>query len=272
MLRREFLKKSVPVLLLLANGKIAYAAGSDLAEKRKKSILRFAVASDGHYGQPETSYEDDFKRIVEQINFQHKKQPLQCTIINGDIIHNDPVFLPPAKQHLDQLKMPYYVTQGNHDQVNASEWQQVWQLPVNHSFTIKGQAFILATTSNIKGEYLCPDLSWLEQRLEEYRQAANIFIFIHITQMKWTQHGIDSPAFTDLLKKYKNIRAVFHGHDHIQDDIKVQDGIPYLFDGHFGGNWGTAYKGFRIVELLADNTIATYMLNPTAKLYEQVLT
>ena len=44
------------------------------------------------------------------------------------------------------------------------------------------------------------------------------------------------------------------------------------FDAHFGGNWGTTYRGFRIVEVMNDNSVLTYILNPTDKLNEQILT
>src|SRR5690606_24792580 len=96
----------------------------------------------------------------------------------------------------------------------------------------------------------------------------NIFIFIHITPVKWTKHGIDCPEFIDLLKQYKNVRAVFNGHDHDQDGVKIRENIPFLFDSHIGGSWGTAYKGFRIVELGKDNTAVTYILNPINKINE----
>jgi hypothetical protein len=44
--------------------------------------------------------------------------------------------------------------------------------------------------------------------------------------------------------------------------------IPYLFDSHIGGNWGTAYKGFRVVELMDDGSLVTYMMNPTERINE----
>jgi len=49
------------------------------------------------------------------------------------------------------------------------------------------------------------------------------------------------------VKKYKNIKAVFHGHEHDQDGVAMENGIPYLFDSHIGGNWGTSYRGFRVL-------------------------
>ena len=128
----------------------------------------------------------------------------------------------------------------------------------------------MATTSNEKGEYVCPNITWMKEMLNNYKKAENIFIFIHITPVKWTKHGIDCPDFIELLKEYPNVRLVCNGHDHDQDDLKVKNSIPYLFDGHVGGSWGTDYRGFRMVELLKDNSIATYMLNPTDKIKEHL--
>jgi len=64
-----------------------------------------------------------------------------------------------------------------------------------------------------------------------------------------------------LLHAYPNIKAVFHGHDHSLDAVRYTNGLPHFFDSHFGGNWGTAYKGYRVVEIKADNQIYTYQVN-----------
>ena len=268
--RRKFLKGSVPVLMLLASGESVYSFLKPGAGILKKSKLRIAVCSDGHYGQPKTDYDNYFKEIITHINSQHKQTPFDCCVFNGDIIHNDPVFLKPVKSLLDKLKMPYYVTQGNHDMVSEQHWLDTWKMPVNHYATINGQVLLMGTTSNIKGEYVCPNLSWMKEMLEQNKNASNIFIFIHITPVKWTKHGIDCPEFMELLKNYKNVRLVCNGHDHDEDDLKTQNSIPYLFDGHIGGSWGTSYRGYRVIELLKDNSIATYMLNPTDKIKEHI--
>lgn len=269
--RRQFIRNSTPLLLLLTNGKMLYRSALSLNSTHNKVKFRFAVASDGHFGQPKTSWESDYTSIIQNINAQHKTHKLKACIVNGDIIHNDPAMLPLAKQQLDQLKMPYYVTQGNHDMVNEEVWKNTWNMPFNHSFVVDKQVFLLATTSNEKGEYLCPDLDWMRAQLEKYKHAPNVFIAIHITPVKWTDNAKDCPEFISLLKDYKNVRAVFNGHDHDQDDMKEKEGIPFLFDSHIGGNWGTTYKGFRMVEVMQDNTIATYILNPETKLNEHIL-
>jgi hypothetical protein len=192
-------------------------------------------------------------------------------MINGDIIHDDKKWYPDAKKALDKLAVKYYVSQGNHDHVTPEEWQSVWNMPVNHDFSIGKNAVLIGTTSNEQGTYLCPDLAWFTQKLEENKKRKNIFVFIHINPVKQTANAVDCPEFFELLSKYKNIRAVFNGHDHDQDNIKMKEKIPFIFDAHFGGNWGTDYRGFRIVELKKDNSILTYILNPTDKLNEQTI-
>ena len=114
-------------------------------------------------------------------------------------------------------------------------------------------------------------MKWFAEKLEVHKKQKNIFIFIHINPGKLTKNAVDSPAFFDLLAKYKNVKAIFNGHDHDEDNIKMKNDIPFIFDAHFGGNWGTAYRGFRIVELRKDNSLLTYILNPTDKLNVQTL-
>ncbi|HEX6222950.1 MAG TPA: metallophosphoesterase, partial [Chryseolinea sp.] len=109
-------------------------------------------------------------------------------------------------------------------------------------------------------------LKWMKARLEANKKQDNVFIFIHIPQAKWTKNGIETPEFFDVLKNYKNVRAVFHGHEHDQDGVKTVNNLPFMFDSHFGGSWGTSYRGFRVVELVKQNSFLTYIMNPTEKI------
>ena len=269
MKRKEFLRLSVPAFLLLANGRIVKATNYWLSEEHRRKVkLRFVVASDGHYGQPNTEYENYFATVVSRINEEHKKNPFSFCVINGDIIHDDKTHFPAAEKALDKLALKYYVSQGNHDHVTAPEWQTIWNMPVNLDFTIKKNSFLIATTSNETGVYLCPDLAWFRQKLEEHKGQKNIFIFIHINPGKLTKHAVNCPELFELFAKHKNIRAVFNGHDHDEEGIKMRDVVPFVFDAHFGGNWGTSYRGFRIVELIKDNSVMTYIMNPEEKINE----
>lgn len=269
--RRSFIKDiSVAGTILLTGGFNPITAARVFA-LRKKVRLRFIVASDGHYGQAQTASDQFFETFVEKANQFHKKNLVDFCVVNGDIIHDKKDFLIKAKNKIDVLNMPYYVTKGNHDMVSDAYWKEVWKIPVNHFITVKGNALILATTSNEKGDYLSPDLNWMKERLEESKAYKNVFIFIHIPQAKWTANAIDTPPFFELLKNYTNVRSVFHGHEHDQDGVRMHNGVPFLFDAHFGGNWGTPYKGFRVVEVLKDNSIITYIMNPDILIKEEHL-
>lgn len=268
--RRSFLKNVSLATAFFAVGGFKEIGASVVFENRKNVALRFVVASDAHYGQPGTTYDAMIEKITTQINMFHKETPIDFCVINGDIIHNEKHLLPLAKQKLDALNPKYYVTRGNHDMVTADYWQEVWGMPLNHMVEIKKNAIILGDTSNEDGKYLSPDLNWLAKQLEANKQKKNVFLFLHIPQKAWTANAIDTPGFEALVNQYPNITAIFHGHEHDQDGVKLLGSrqVPCLFDAHMGGNWGTSYKGFRVVEVLKDGTLLSYMMNPSLKINE----
>ena len=254
----------------------------NLAESRRKFIKNVSFASVlfltggmkslsaaevfQHYGQAKTPFDDNINTAIQQINQFHHEHHLHFCVMNGDLIHNDKSFMPQIKTKLDGLKMRHYVTRGNHDMVSLEEWEQVWQTPTHHDAVINNNALIFGDSSNEKGEYISPNLDWLENKFIEHQDKKNILLFIHIPQIVTLPSGINTPSFLSLLKKYKNIKAVFHGHDHMQDTAKVIEGVPFIYDSHVGGDWGTTYHGFRVVEIMKDNTLVTYMMNPTTKM------
>jgi 3',5'-cyclic AMP phosphodiesterase CpdA len=266
--RRTFLKSFSITTAWLLGGGIEEVTASEALSMKGKVVFRFAVASDGHYGQENTTFDDFFAQLTKHINLFHHHSHLQACVINGDIIHDEKEFLTAAKKKLDLLKVPYYVTKGNHDMVSKDYWEEVWKVGVNYEAVFHKNTFLMLNTSNTVGAYLSPDLEWLQRKLEKHKHQKNIFLFLHIPQYKWTQNAIDTPAFFELIKKYSNVKAVFHGHEHDQDGVKIMNNVPYLFDSHFGGNWGTSYRGFRVVELLDDNSMLTYIMNPVNKINE----
>ena len=264
--RREFIKNISAASLVLMGGNVLFLSSAKAEILNRKSIFRFVVASDGHYGQEGTDFDLNYSNLVKNITSFHTESPIEFCVINGDIIHDGKDFLLPAKRLLDALPVKYYVTKGNHDMVSDSYWKEVFGMPVNHDVQIGKNVLLLATTSNEKGDFLSPDLPWLQTKLDAYKNKLNIFVFIHIPQAKWTKWAIETPDFFALVKSYKNIRGVFHGHEHEEDGVRKVEHIPYMFDAHFGGNWGTVYKGFRVVELMKDQSLLTYIMNPTERI------
>lgn len=266
MKRREFLRQITVGGFLVVNGNL-FSTLFNLSDE--DVIFRFTVASDGHFGQEDTSYENYFSTIVDKINKYHSVAPSEFVVYNGDIIHDDPTFINPAYQALSKSELPFYVTKGNHDMVTPEVWEETWGYPQNHAIEFEDRVVLLGTTSNVDGDYLCPDNQWFQQQLNTYKKANEIYIFLHITPNNWTDNGIDCPAFHNLLAGYDNITAVFNGHDHHEDGIKIEGEIPFMFDGHFGGSWGTDYRGFRVVEKLKDGTLRTYLMDPDQKIKQK---
>ena len=264
--RRDFIKHISSASLVLLGGNVINLTAAEAANLRRESSLRFVIASDGHYGQEGTESDLFYETLVKHVSDFHANNKLDFCVINGDVIHDGKDLLVPAKKHLDKLPVQYYVTKGNHDMVGDDYWNEVWGMPANHSVALKKNTFLFATTSNEKGEYLSPDLEWMKAKLEANKKQDNVFVFIHIPQTKWTKNAIETPAFMELLKQYRNVRGVFHGHEHDQDGVKMLHNIPYLFDSHFGGSWGTTYRGFRVVELVKEKSFLTYIMNPTEKI------
>ena len=266
MKRRDFIKHISSASLVMLGGNVINLTAADAADLRKNTLLRFVVASDGHYGQQGTESDSFYETLVKHVSEFNATNKLDFCVINGDIIHDGKDLLVTAKKHLDKLPAKYYVTKGNHDRVSDQYWNEVWGIPVNHEVRLKENTLLLATTSNEDGDYLSPDLDWMKSKLESNKKQKNVFISIHIPQAKWTKNGIDTPAFFEMLKSYKNVRGVFHGHEHDQDGVKTVDNLPFMFDSHFGGSWGTSYRGFRVVELVKDKSFLTYIMNPTEKI------
>ena len=266
MKRREFIRTVSSASLVLLGGNVITLTPAQAAHLRSKSALRFVVASDGHYGEKGTEFDHHFQNLVKHVSSFHEQNRLDFCVINGDLIHDEQDLLIPAKKHLDRLPVKYYVAKGNHDKVSDQYWNEIWGMPVNHEVILKKNTLLLATTSNQNGEYLSPDLTWMKTKLDANRVQENIFIFLHIPQGKWSNNAIDTPGFFELLRNYKNVKGVFHGHEHDHDEVKMQDGIPFMFDSHFGGSWGTTYRGFRVVELAKDNSFVTYIMNPNDKI------
>ncbi len=262
--RRGFLRLTYKTVILIGAGNALQSFSADHFElpPQEQLRLRFAVASDGHYGQPDTSYTDHHDEMVGWLNDEKSKRGVDFTVINGDIIHDDPAFLPEAKKKYDSLKMPYYVSHGNHDKTDAVSWEKLWKIPLHHAFENKETGFLILNTADDSGKYICPDIEWTKEHLNRYASKEQLFVFMHITPFKWTKNGIDCPEIVDLFNRQTNLKAVFHGHDHDQDDVKENNGKHYFFDAHIAGNWGTAYRGYRIVEVLKNGSILTYQMNP----------
>jgi len=262
--RRSFLKLTLKGAVIIGAGNAvqSFASGSFILPSKDKIALRFAIASDGHYGQPNTMYDPKHDELINWLNAEQKQRGVDFTMINGDLFHDDITMLPVIKQKLDKLSMPFYVSHGNHDKATETQWQQTWNMPFHYSFEQKDAAFIVLNTADETGKYICADVDYTKDELEKYKAKKQLFVFMHITPFTWTKGGLACPDITALFEKQENLKAIFHGHDHDQDAVKENNGKHYFFDSHIAGNWGTDYRGYRIVEILKSGEVLTYQMNP----------
>ena len=265
--RRKFLKLSLNGAVVIGANNLLHPMAGGVFNLAPKSdiVTRFAIASDGHFGQPNTEYQALHNQMVAWINAEKKDRGVDFTVINGDLFHNDVSFLPEVKSTWDKLEMPYHVSHGNHDQTLEDNWKNTWNTPWHYSFEKDDAAFIVLNSADDKGTYICPNIEWTKNELARFASKKQLFVFMHITPFKWTNAGLPCPEIVDLFDKQKNLKAIFHGHDHDQDDVKINNGKYYFFDSHVAGNWGTDYTGYRIVEILKSGEIVTYQMNPSSQ-------
>lgn len=265
--RREFLRLSFKTAVVIGAGNTlqSFAASSFVLPAKDKIKLRFAVASDGHYGQPDTKYEEMHDEMVAWLNREKKNRGVDFTMINGDLFHNDTAMLPEVKKKWDDLTMPYYVSHGNHDMMDEENWNKMWSTKWHYTFEQHDVAFIVLNSADDEGKYICPDLDFAKDQLEKYKSKEHLFVFMHITPFNWTKAGLPCPELVEMFNKQKNLKATFHGHDHDQDNVKQNEGKYYFFDSHVAGSWGTDYRGYRIVEVLKSGEIITYQMNPATQ-------
>ena len=176
--RRHFVKNISFASAFFMGGGFQSLSSQDVDALKDQVKMRFAVASDSHYGQPNTPYESMMDTIIDKINLFHGSNPLDFCVMNGDIVHDEKSFLAQAKQKIDGLKVPYFVTRGNHDKCSSDYWEQVWNMPLNHQKVVKNSLVLLGDTSNEQGTYVSPDLAWLEAQLEANKKRKNIFLFL----------------------------------------------------------------------------------------------
>lgn len=254
MKRRPFLKKISLLTSMTSLMPFLNYGKMDFPEKTK---LKFIIASDGHYGQPNTPFETIHQTLIKAIQ---EEEGVDFVVFNGDLIHDEPKWMPEVKKVYDIIGLPYYPVKGNHDRISETSWEEIWGIPADHSFIVKEQyGMIIANSSNEAGDYLCVNVDFLRSSLESFKELPFVFVFIHISQNDWTLHGISCQEVLETLAAYPNVRAIFHGHDHDVNGIMRSRKKPYLWTGHFGGNWGSPLPGYRVCEVGEDGKVITYL-------------
>lgn len=226
-------------------------------------VFRFAVASDGHYGEPGVEADKNYRNLVKWLKEEKEERGLNLFFFNGDLIHDAREYLPLIRNYFDSIGIPYYAVRGNHDNISDEDWEEFFGYKVNFEMKMNEMLFLGGASSDSQGIYHCADIQWFEERLNAASGQKLTFIFLHICQGGWTEQGILCPEVISLFDSHPEITAVFHGHDHDEDHIKRSENIPYFFDGYIGSTWGLDYYGYRIVEIDPSYRVRTYQYDPS---------
>lgn len=129
--RRHFIKASS--ILAAASALPARWLRGDALPADRKLKLRFAMASDLHYGQKQTPYAQMADDLVDWINLEKQTKGLDMLFLNGDLTNDSTqALLDLRDKHLSKLEVPYYTTKGNHDFVDekpgspTESWKKIW--------------------------------------------------------------------------------------------------------------------------------------------------
>ena len=181
--RRHFLKVALTGAVWIGAGNNLQAFAGNNLPSAEKVRLRVAIASDGHFGQPETAYGANHMEMVGWLNSEAADRGVDFAFINGDLYHDDTTFMGPVKKVWDTLAMPYYVSHGNHDKTDEQNWLKTWNNPWHYGFEKKDIAFVVLNTADEKGGYISPDIDKTRQLLTQYQRQKLLFVFMHITPL-----------------------------------------------------------------------------------------
>lgn len=186
----------------------------------------FALITDIHIGQNETSIED-LKNSVLTINNTPR---ISFVFVSGDLTEGgDRASLLKTKDLLDELKVPYFAVPGNHE----TKWSESGVMDFREIFGNDrfrfdyGNFVFLGFNSGpvirmMDGHVGIQDIIWLENELKSINISKNVVIITHYP----LQNGdVDNwYELTDLLRRY-NVKAVLGGHYHT-NKLTDYDGIP----------------------------------------------
>lgn len=217
----------------------------------------FALLTDIHVSQTSPSAEQDLKNSVEEIN---RLQGIDFVIVSGDVTDGgDKQSMLVVKRCLDQLRVPYYITSGNHEtkwsESGCTDFARVFGSD-RFKFTHKGVCFIGFNTGPVikmsDGHVAPQDISWLAESLSRRTaDKSSVRFVIPITHYPLQTGDVDNWFdVTRVLRRY-NVPCVIGGHYH-RNLIFNCDGIPdVLCRSNLRGK--AKVGGYTIVSLAADS-------------------
>lgn len=188
--------------------------------------FKFALFTDLHLLATHPMAAIDLQAAVDEVN---NRNDIDFVIVNGDITEEgDFSSLQQAKNILDQLKVPFHASMGNHEtkwsESGVTDFYKIFGTD-RFAFEHKGFQFIGFTTGPIikmgDGHIAPQDIAWVSQQMALYKPDMPRIIATHYPLLPG---DIDNwYELTDRLRK-NNIVAVLSGHYH-RNALLSYDGL-----------------------------------------------
>lgn len=204
-----------------------------------KNSLRFLVIGDWGIGSAGQI------NVANQMLQAHKRKAIDFVLTVGDNIYPtgkgrllNPLFERPYAGLLQQ-QVKFYATLGNHDIIEG----RYDQLSYPH-FNMGSRNYYTLPQANGLAEFFMLDSNefdakqygWLDGALKASNARWKIALFHHPLYSSASHHGSAlglRRVLEPLFAKYK-VQAVFCGHDHTYERVKLQQGIQHFVAGGSG--------------------------------------
>jgi hypothetical protein len=234
MKRRIILSGACLLVLPLCGLEFRIPEKLDLRLPNQPDSLRFAVIGDQGDASP-NQYQ-----IAELMTAYHKVFPYNIVLMTGDMLYGSQT----PEDYVNKFDKPYkdllsagvkfYGTLGNHDNPDETKYP---------GFNMKGQPYYAFSPRDgvrfIALDTTAPDsgqINWLKAELANSKGDWKVVFFHHPPFSSAKSHG-SSPTvqkmFVPLFVQYR-VNAVFAGHDHVYERLKVRDGVQYFTEGSSG--------------------------------------
>lgn len=266
--RRSFLKRTValasaPVIESIAGGNAAKAAKPEQASGYRSSSqvsLQGFIVSDAHFGWLSKSQPTPAEQTVAMHTIMDKFPELDVFIDTGDA-HHDYAKDVARGDWTDVIQggcrtTPFFFVVGNHENHNSltvddphydydAEFKSNILGSVEcqpyYSFDMKGIHFVSLPQVMDQAYISDAEVAWLKLDLDVHRDKTTI-ILSHNSLKGTTEYFSDigyrqtsnSEMLLELFKRYPNIIAWMHGHNHTYEVVPVA-GTVYVSNGRIGG-------------------------------------